>query len=41
MLPWNVMWKDDQDRFYIVDKGDRNSPSIRVVTLDGIDTVLN
>lgn len=39
MLSWNVMWKDNQDRFYIVDKDANGSPSINVVTLDGIDDI--
>ncbi len=36
MLPLNVMWKDNQDRFYIIDKENRATPKIRVVSLDGL-----
>ncbi|MTI88933.1 MAG: 6-bladed beta-propeller [Balneolaceae bacterium] len=41
MLSWNVIWKDAEDRFYIVDKDSDGPPAIRVVTLEGLEEYIN
>lgn len=33
-LGWNFAWKDDENRFYIIDRSGEGFPVIRVVTFN-------